>query len=133
MEFASRSTSLDKLNMVTAQRAMWGSDSGPRRGLQARYHSAWNPHIQHVVVVDPRVSELWTRGCLSSAHSSPMSQDIVHATNLGGGACRVSAVTSSTQSSWSTAARLSWPATMAFRSAGFSSSSGDLKKVGTRP
>src|SRR6266536_5176745 len=28
------------------------------------------------------------RKCGSSRHSSPMSQDIVHATNLGGGACR---------------------------------------------
>src|SRR5437899_4247352 len=49
------------------------------------------------------------RKCVSSAHSSLMSQDIVLATKLGGGACPDWVATSSTRLSWNIAAQLSCP------------------------
>src|SRR5258708_647921 len=47
------------------------------------------------------------RKCVNSPHSSLMSQDLVPATKLGGGACRLSLATSSTQLFWNVAVRLS--------------------------
>src|SRR5260370_17605948 len=70
--------------------------------------------------------------CLSSPHSSLMSQDIVLATKLGGGACPHSVATSSTQLSLSIAAPLSWPASTASRGGGFTSWSRGSTRAATR-